>query len=103
MKRTLLKRETKERVVGTNKERTYAYAIEIKNLKSTSINIVVQDQVPVTQNADIEITASELSRGKLDERTGIVEWEFNLKPKGNKDIEFIYKVKHPKDQTVYIN
>jgi hypothetical protein len=57
----------------------------------------------VTQNADIEITATELSRGEIDERTGIVEWEFNLKGGGKKELEFIYKVKHPKDQTVYIN
>ena len=103
VKRTLIKRETKERVVGTNKERTFAYDIEIKNLKSNSIDIVVQDQLPVTQNADIEITATELSRGEIDERTGIVEWEFNLKGGGKKELEFIYKVKHPKDQTVYIN
>lgn len=103
VKRTLIKSETKDRVVGTNKERTYAYAIEVKNLKSTSIDIVVQDQVPVTQNADIEITPTELSRGELDERTGIVEWQLNIKPSGSKDLEFIYKVKHPKDQTVYIN
>lgn len=103
VKRTLIKRETKDKVVGTNKERTFAYDIEIKNLKSTSIDIVVQDQVPVTQNADIEITATELSRGEIDERTGIVEWEFNLKGGGKKELEFIYKVKHPKDQTVYLN
>ena len=103
VKRTLIKRETKDKVVGTNKERTFAYDIEIKNLKSNSIDIVVQDQVPVTQNADIEITATELSRGEIDERTGIVEWEFNLKGGGKKELEFIYKVKHPKDQTVYIN
>lgn len=103
VKRTLIKRETKDKIVGTNKERTYAYAIEVKNLKSTAIDIVVQDQLPITQNADIEITATELSRGTVDERTGIVEWEFNLKGGGSKDIEFIYKVKHPKDQTVYIN
>lgn len=103
VKRTLLKRETKDKIVGTNKERTFAYAIEIKNLKSTSIDIIVQDQIPVTQNGDIEITTTELSKGDIDERTGIVEWEFNIKPKGEKDIQFIYKVKHPKDQTVYIN
>ncbi len=103
VKRTLLKRETKDKIVGTNKERTFAYAIEIKNLKSNSIDIVVQDQVPITQNADIEITPTELSRGELDERTGIVEWKFNLKGGAKKDLEFIYKIKHPKDQTVYIN
>lgn len=103
VKRTLLKHESKDKIVANNKERTFAYAIEVKNLKSTSIEIVVQDQIPVTQNAEIEIEAVELSKGVLDERTGIIEWSFNLKSKGSKDLEFKYKVKHPKDQNVYIN
>lgn len=103
VKRTLLKHECKDKIVGNNKERSFAYAIEVKNLKSTSIDIVVQDQIPITQNADITITAEELDKGQLDERTGIIEWKFNLKPKGEKDIQFKYEVKHPKDQNVYLN
>lgn len=103
VKRTLLKHECKDKIVGNNKERSFAYAIEVKNLKSTSIDIVVQDQIPITQNADITITAVELDKGKLEERTGIVEWKFSLKPKGEKDIQLKYEVKHPKDQSVYLN
>jgi uncharacterized protein (TIGR02231 family) len=102
VKRTLLKKESKDKVIGTKKERTFAYAIEVKNLKSSSIEIVVQDQIPVTQNAEIEIEATELSKGKLDERTGLVEWKFTLKPKGKKDIQFKYKVKFDKDKNVPI-
>lgn len=102
MKRTLLKKESKDKVVGTKKEKTYAYAIEVKNLKSSSIDIIVQDQIPITQNAEIEIEATELSKGKLDERTGLIEWKFTLKPKGKKDIQLKYKIKFDKDKNVPI-
>ena len=100
VKRTLLKKETKEKIVGTKKERTFAYSIEIKNLKSTSINVVVQDQFPITQNAEIEIQNIDLGKGNLNDRTGLIEWEFTLKPKASKDIQFSYQVKHDKDQNV---
>lgn len=100
VKRTLLKQETKEKIVGTKKERTFAYSIEVKNLKSTTIDIVVQDQFPITQNAAIEIANIDLGKGKFNERTGLVEWEFSLKTKTSKDIKFSYQVKHDKDQNV---
>lgn len=102
VKRTLLKKESKDKIVGTKMEKTYAYAIEVKNLKSTSIDIIVQDQIPITQNAEIEIEGLELSKGELDERTGIIEWKFTLKPKATKDILLKYQVKHDKDKTVYV-
>ncbi|MFT5859899.1 MAG: hypothetical protein ACI865_002005 [Flavobacteriaceae bacterium] len=102
VKRTLLQKQNKEKVIGQNKERTYAYSIEVKNLKSTSIELIIQDQLPITQNADIEIEAMELSKGSIDKRTGIVEWSYTIKPKGKKDILFKYKVKHDKDQNVAI-
>ncbi len=100
VKRTLLQKEMKEKIVGTKKERTFSYSIEVKNLKSTSIDIIIQDQFPITQNADIEITKIDIGKGKVNDRTGLVEWEFNLKPKASKDIQFSYQIKHEKDQNI---
>ncbi len=100
VKRTFLKKEQKEKVIGSKKERTFAYSIEVKNLKSTSIDIVVQDQLPITQNAEITIEKLDLGKGKINDRTGLVEWEFSLKPKGSKDILFSYKVLHDKDKNL---
>lgn len=100
VKRTLLKKEVKEKVIGAKVEKTKAYSIEVKNLKSTNIEIVIQDQIPVTRNAEIEIDPIELSRGSHDKRTGIIEWKFNLKPKGKKDLIMKYKIKHDKDKNV---
>jgi len=102
VKRTLLKRECKDKVIGTKMERKYAYSIEVKNLKSTSVELIIQDQIPITQNSEIEIEALELSKGVLDDRTGIIEWRYTIKPKGKKDIKFSYKVKHDKDKNVPI-
>ena len=102
VKRTFLKHESKDKVVGTKIEKRYAYSIEIKNLKSTTIEVVIQDQLPITQNADIEIDAMELSKGDLDKRTGIIEWKVTLRPKATKDILFKYEVKYDKDQNVVI-
>ena len=102
VKRTLLKKELKEKIIGEKKERTFAYSIEVKNLKATSIELVIQDQIPVTTNADITIEPMELNKGKLDPRTGFIEWEFNIKSKESKMIDFGFKVKHDKNQNIPI-
>ena len=56
----------------------------------------------MTQNAEIEIEAMELSKGTLNKRTGIVEWKFTLKSKGDKDLLMKYKVKCDKDKNVIL-
>ncbi|MGV3631039.1 MAG: DUF4139 domain-containing protein [Bacteroidota bacterium] len=102
VKRTLLKKESKEKVIGNQKERTNSFEIEIKNLKSSNIEVIVQDQIPVTTNADITIEAENLDRAKLDPVTGILEWKIDLKSKESKKLNFSYKVKYNKDQNVSI-
>lgn len=102
VKRTLLKKDLKEKIVGNTKERTFSYEIEVKNLKSTSITLIVKDQLPVTQNADIVIESIDLDKANYNEVTGILNWEFDLKAKENKKIHFSYRVKHNKDQNVIL-
>ena len=100
VKRTLLKKESKENIIGTQKERVNSYLIEIKNLKSTNATIVIQDQVPVTQNADITIEAMNTGKAKYNQVTGLLEWETTLKTKESKSLNFSYKVKFDKNKTL---
>jgi uncharacterized protein (TIGR02231 family) len=102
VKRTLLKKECKDKVIQDKRERTFAYSIEVRNSKSSSIDIVIQDQIPITQNTDITIESANLAKGRLNERTGVIEWSFNLKPKENKVIDFDYKIRHSKDKEINI-
>lgn len=98
VKRTLLKKESKEKIIGNQKERINSYLIEIKNLKTTNAVIVVQDQIPVTQNAEIIIEPIDTGKAKYNEVTGTLEWEVNLKSKDTKNLNFGYKVKFNKDK-----
>ena len=68
----------------------------------TTHRIVIQDQIPITQNTDITIESANLAKGRLNERTGVIEWSFNLKPKENKVIDFDYKIRHSKDKEINI-
>ncbi|MBU3660177.1 MAG: DUF4139 domain-containing protein [Flavobacteriales bacterium] len=101
VKRTLLKKDSKDKVIAEKRERSFAYSIEVKNMKSIPVEIVIQDQIPITQNADITIEKSDLGKGgNLDETTGLMEWSFTLKPKESKLFDYNFKVKHNKDKQV---
>jgi hypothetical protein len=91
----------KDKIIADKRERSFSYNIEVKNLKSIPVDIVIQDQIPITQNADITIEKSDLGKnGRLDEQTGLMEWSINLKPKEPKVFDYQFKVKHNKDKQV---
>lgn len=100
IKRTLLKQKSKDRIVQDKRERTFSYQIEIQNNKSSVIELIVQDQVPMTTNHDINIELLEKAGAREVPGNGTLEWEYKMKPGENKKIEFSYKVKHPKDQQI---
>ncbi len=97
IKRTLLKKDCKEKVIGTQIEKTFAYNIEVRNYKSVNIDLIIQDQIPITQNGEIIIELLNADKAKVEEKNGLLEWRLNLKTKETKNIGFSYKVKYNKD------
>jgi len=93
---------TERQGLGSNKKETRDWRIEIKNRKSQGVNLLVEDQVPVSQNAQITVDTQELSGGQLDKTTGKIQWSFALKPQSDKKIELKYQVKYPKNQFLVI-
>ncbi len=100
--RTSLKDLSERQSLGSNKKETRDWQIEVKNRKSQPINLLVEDQVPVSQNSSIEVELQELSGAQLDKLTGKVTWKMELKPEGDKKLELKYLVKYPKNQSVII-
>jgi hypothetical protein len=100
--RTSLKDLTERQSLGSNKKETRDWQIEIKNRKNQPVNLLVEDQVPVSQNSSIEVETQELSGGQLDKTTGKVIWSLPLKAQDDKKIELKYQVKYPKNQSVII-
>jgi uncharacterized protein (TIGR02231 family) len=100
--RILQKGITQRQTVGSNRKDTRDWLIEIRNRKKQPINLLVEDQVPVSQNAAIEVESQELSHGTLDPNTGKVSWNIKLNPQDNKKLELKYQVKYPKNQSIIV-
>ncbi len=98
VKRTFMKKEYKEKIIGDNVEKTSMYQIEVLNNKSKTIELIIQDQVPVSRKEGIEILVDELSKGELNQTTGIVEWKMKIKSKDKKRLDLKYTVKHSKKE-----
>ena len=100
--RNAVKTLTEKQNLGSNRKETRDWEIEVKNRKNQLVNLLVEDQIPVSQNSSIEVEKQELSGGKLDEKSGKVTWDFQLKPQDDKKVELKYLVKYPKSQSVIV-
>ncbi len=102
VKRILLKKEYKEKIIGNDKERSYSFEISMKNLKDKSIELIIEDQFPVTSNGDIVIEPIDWDKADYEVTSGKLKWKVDLKAKEAKKVTFSYKIKHPKDQNVVV-
>ncbi|MDG1913674.1 MAG: DUF4139 domain-containing protein [Crocinitomix sp.] len=100
VKRYLIKNATKEKVVGDKIIKTFAYQIEVRNLSRSTIELIVEDQVPVSRNPEIEIEIESIDKGKLDEINGFVTWKDKIKASGLNKYELIYTVKYAKTKPI---
>lgn len=100
--RTLQKDLTEKQSFGANKKETKNWLINIKNRKSQQVPLLVEDQVPVSQNSAIEVETQQVSNGNLDKTTGKVSWNLTLNSQAEKKLELKYQVKYPKNQQVIV-
>ncbi len=98
--RIKLKEKNKEKFIADDRLRTIAYEITVRNNKNATVNLQLQDQIPISQNKDIVIESKELSSGDLEASTGIITWNLKLKPGEVKKINFSYSIKYPKDKVL---
>ena len=94
--RTLEDQYSKRRSIGTNKVESRGYKVMIRNKKSNDITINIIDQIPVSAHSDITVIANEISGGKLNADSGIVEWKLDLKSQSQTEFLLRYEVKCPK-------
>jgi len=65
--------------------------------------MIILDQVPVSANDEIQVELQEKSKGKIDEKTGEINWKFTLEPSNSKTFELKYSVKYPKNRRVILD
>ena len=83
---------------GGNLEEQHAYQIKVLNKKNVPINLLIEDQLPVSGTDEIKVEAVELSNARHEKETGKLLWRFQLAPGQSKRIDLKYNIQYPKDK-----
>jgi uncharacterized protein (TIGR02231 family) len=100
VKRTKVNEVTGSSLLGSNKEKKCLYDIIVKNTKKEAVTVILEEQLPISQDKDITVNALELSGGELNATTGLVTWKISLQPGESVTKKFNFSVKYPKDKIV---
>jgi len=102
IKRTLLREYSEKKFLGANKTDSRQYEIVIRNNKQQPVNIILEDQFPISTNKDIEVEKLTYEGGKLDEDTRKITWNLTIDAKKDAKLQLGYSVKYPKDKTLQL-
>ncbi|MEM1216692.1 MAG: mucoidy inhibitor MuiA family protein, partial [Bacteroidota bacterium] len=90
------------KLLGTKTERRVGWTIKVKKNRDNKVPLLIEDQIPVSTSDQIEVELDQAKGGKLNPQTGIIRWELRMKYGDRKEIDFRYKVRHPKSLAVYL-
>lgn len=99
-KREKLKDLKKSSIFSGKKNQQFGFEINVKNNKPETIEIVLVDQIPLSTDAEMIVEVDELSGGKLNKDTGIIEWKLKLKSGEQIKKRLAYTIKIPKEKRI---
>lgn len=85
-------------LISSSKTDERSWRISVKNLHARAMPLSVLDQIPVSQNQDIKVELTGRtppSKRDVDDKRGVIAWDFELKPEEEKVIEFGYRATWP--------
>lgn len=100
IKKDILKDFTENKFLSSDIERFFGYDIVLRNNKTIAINILVEEQIPLSKNEEIKVKVVDVSGAKLNQLDGKVTWKFVVEPNTTVNKKFIYSVRYPKDKTI---
>lgn len=104
-KKIIAKRETMEdfksrKSIGSSIRESFGYRITLRNTKNEVVSLVMEDQVPISQDSRIEVELEDAVGADFNRETGKLTWKLTLQPLENKEILLKYNVKYPKGKNI---
>ena len=90
------------RTIGSGRVQEMAWRIVVRNTRAEEVSLTLCDQLPVSRNGEITVTARELSGGRCDAATGRVEWGRRLRPGERREIVLHYAVRYPRGRRLVV-
>lgn len=98
--RKLSKEFSSKNFLGNNRTETKQYDITIRNTKKVPVNLIIQDQFPVSVTKEISVEDEKAPEAQIEKDSGIVTWNLQLSVGQEKKLQIRYDVKYPKDRRV---
>lgn len=98
--REVLTEFTSRRFLGANKRETFGYEIKLRNNRTTSAEVEVLENIPISQNNEIEVTLDNAQGAEHDAETGRLLWRMTLQPGESRSLRFSYTVRYPRNKTI---
>ncbi|MFN0048784.1 MAG: DUF4139 domain-containing protein, partial [Cytophagales bacterium] len=98
--RELLSDFSSKKLFGSTTTQEFGYVTTIKNNNKEAVNLVLQDQVPVSSNNQIEVEYLNETNADWNRETGNLTWKLNVASTESKKLILKYSVKYPKDKRV---
>lgn len=95
--RTKLPDKERNKALGNDVEKTVTYELKMKNNKSNTLKLVVEDHIPVSQIEDIKVEMKDKGSAEYNDKTGILKWNTSISSKENKTLAFTYTITYNKD------
>ena len=90
------------KIIGNSRKEMFTYKITVRNTNKSTVTVTVQDQLPVSQDKDIEVSVVDIDKAQMDTLSGSLKWKLNLKAGEAKELTVSFSVKYPKDKRIRI-
>ena len=87
---------------GRSRSETVAFQTDVRNAKARPIEIVIEDQIPLSTDDRIDVEHELEGGATLDEATGLVRWRLTVPPRSTKEVAFRYTVEYPRGERVVL-
>lgn len=84
------------------KKEVKGWSINIKNNSENNIQLVVEDQYPISKSDDIKVELIDSSSAQTEENSGKLIWNLDIEPQEKKSLALKYSVKYPKSRKVLV-
>jgi len=90
-------------LISSAKTDSRNFRITIKNMHERAVQLVVRDQIPVSQNQDIKVDIvgpTSPTKKDIEDKRGVIAFESKLEPEEERVIEFGYRVTWPGSRSI---
>ena len=100
VKRESVKDFSEDKFLSSDVERKFSYKLTVKNNKTTDVNLVLEDQIPISNQEEIEVKLLNPDGATMDKETGKLTWTLKISPGSTIEKNLSFNVRYPGDKEI---